>query len=96
MPCACSQQLILPPYQRRGYGLLLYKTVAAHLRSLSRAVDFTVEAPNEAFTRIRDRADCAACMQLPYVQALNFDTADVQAFVKHVRVSHFASTCVCV
>lgn len=52
-----SQFLILPPYQRRGHGSELYRTVYKYVVENPNIVELTVEDPNEYFDFLRDRSD---------------------------------------
>lgn len=49
-----SQVLILPPYQRHGYGRFLYKAICSRACEDELVQDITVEDPNADFSRLRD------------------------------------------
>lgn len=60
-----SQVLVLPPYQRRGLGSLLYSTIYDHYR-LDQPTCFSVivEDSAEDFQKIQDGFNCKIYLQL--------------------------------
>ncbi|CAR28456.1 hypothetical protein ZYGR_0S00860 [Zygosaccharomyces rouxii] len=52
-----SQFLIFPPYQHKGHGSLLYKTLVDSWHQNDDILEITVEDPNESFDDLRDRND---------------------------------------
>ncbi|KAI8823625.1 histone acetyltransferase type B catalytic subunit [Fimicolochytrium jonesii] len=52
-----SQFVILPQFQRRGHGPKLYEKLYQYFLSQKHIVEITVEDPNEAFQRLRDKRD---------------------------------------
>lgn len=54
-----SQFLILPPFQGKGLGTLLYNVATATFLSDDLVFEITVEDPNEAFDDMRDYCDLA-------------------------------------
>lgn len=61
LPCRTrlSQFVILPPFQGKGHGARLYKTIFKHYFTHAQTQEFTVEDPNEAFDDLRDICDLA-------------------------------------
>jgi len=53
------QVLILPPFQRRGLGALLFRIAGSHpnFAAASNVHELTVESPCEGFARMRDAVD---------------------------------------
>ncbi|WFD31461.1 histone acetyltransferase [Malassezia sp. CBS 17886] len=64
-----SQFLVLPPYQGQGHGAQLYATVFAQALADAHICELTVEDPNEAFDRVRDRGDLARLQADPAVMS---------------------------
>eukprot|EP00794_Sanderia_malayensis_P003757 gene3757-4279_t len=60
-----SQMLLLPPYQRKGHGAELLKTVNKYYERNDDVIDITVEDPSDDFIRLRDFLDCKRCKTLP-------------------------------
>ena len=54
------QMLVLPHYQRLGYGKALLECVYASARAASDVIEITVEDPCPGFIRMRDSADYSA------------------------------------
>lgn len=52
-----SQFLILPPFQRKGIGAKLLKTIYEHFQSQETVCDITVEDGSEDFQRLRNTVD---------------------------------------
>lgn len=52
-----SQFLVLPPFQGRGLGALLYRAIVDALLAETTVKEITVELPSEAFDDLRDRCD---------------------------------------
>ncbi|KAK1598723.1 histone acetyl transferase HAT1 [Colletotrichum navitas] len=67
LPCRSrlSQFLILPPFQGKGIGARLYKTIFEHYYNNPQTLELTVEDPNEAFDDMRDLADLTFLRSLP-------------------------------
>ncbi|KAJ0167523.1 Histone acetyltransferase type B catalytic subunit [Colletotrichum tanaceti] len=67
LPCRSrlSQFLVLPPFQGKGIGARLYKTVFEHYYNKPQTFELTVEDPNEAFDDMRDLADLTFLRSLP-------------------------------
>ncbi|KAH7328506.1 putative histone acetyltransferase type b catalytic subunit [Stachybotrys elegans] len=77
LPCRTrlSQFIILPPFQGKGNGARLYKTIFEYYHKHSQTSEFTVEDPNEAFDDLRDACDLAFLRSMPEFQALRIDTS---------------------
>jgi histone acetyltransferase 1 len=77
LPCRTrlSQFIILPPFQGKGNGALLYNTIFSHYHKHPQTVEFTVEDPNEAFDDLRDACDLAFLQTMPEFKALRIDTS---------------------
>lgn len=77
LPCRTrlSQFVILPPFQGKGVGGHLYKSIFDHYFQHSQTRDFTVEDPNEAFDDLRDRCDLAFLRTIPEFEKLHIDTS---------------------
>ncbi|KAI9098262.1 histone acetyltransferase type B catalytic subunit [Phlyctochytrium arcticum] len=52
-----SQFIILPPFQGRGYGETLYRTLYQRFLDDPKIAEITVEDPNEEFSTMRDKCD---------------------------------------
>ncbi|KAL2693846.1 histone acetyltransferase 1 [[Neocosmospora] mangrovei] len=78
LPCRTrlSQFIILPPFQGKGNGARLYKTVFEYYHKHEQTHEFTVEDPNEAFDLLRDICDLQFLKQMPEFCNLKLD-ADV-------------------
>jgi histone acetyltransferase 1 len=76
LPCRTrlSQFVILPPFQGKGHGVRLYKTIFSHYHDHAQTQEFTVEDPNEAFDDLRDICDLAFLRTLPEFNSLGFNT----------------------
>lgn len=76
LPCRTrlSQFVILPPFQGKGHGARLYKTIFDHYHKHEQTQEFTVEDPNEAFDDLRDICDLAFLRTLPEFNALRLNT----------------------
>lgn len=72
-----SQFMILPPFQGKGNGARLYKTIFEHYHKNIQTHEFTVEDPNEAFDDLRDVCDLEFLRTMPEFDDLRIDT-DVQ------------------
>lgn len=77
LPCRSrlSQFIILPPFQNKGNGARLYKTIFAHYHKHPQTHEFTVENPNEAFDDLRDICDLEFLQSLPEFAALGLNTS---------------------
>ncbi|KAL7789924.1 acyl-CoA N-acyltransferase [Trichoderma ceciliae] len=76
LPCRTrlSQFVILPPFQGKGVGARLYKTVFKYYHDHPQTHEFTVENPNEAFDDLRDNCDLAFLRTMPEFRELHLDT----------------------
>lgn len=76
LPCRTrlSQFVILPPFQGKGHGARLYKTIFSHYHKHAQTQEFTVEDPNEAFDDLRDICDLAFLRTLLEFNALRLKT----------------------
>lgn len=72
-----SQFMILPPFQGKGIGAHLYKTIFEHYHKNPQTHEFTVEDPNEAFDDLRDVCDLEFLRTMPEFNELRINT-DVQ------------------
>jgi histone acetyltransferase 1 len=77
LPCRSriSQFIILPPFQGRGIGPLLYRAIYDRFLQHGPTVEVTVEDPNEAFDDMRDIADLYHLRSLPEFAALRLNTS---------------------
>ncbi|KPM42745.1 Histone acetyltransferase type B catalytic subunit [Neonectria ditissima] len=75
LPCRTrlSQFIILPPFQGKGVGARLYKTIFEHYHKHPQTHEFTVEDPNEAFDDLRDVCDLEFLRTIPQFDALHLD-----------------------
>ncbi|KAM0562192.1 hypothetical protein ACHAPJ_002637 [Fusarium lateritium] len=69
-----SQFVILPPFQGKGNGARLYKTIFEHYHKIPQTHEFTVEDPNEAFDDLRDICDLQFLRTMPEFNNLRVDT----------------------
>ncbi|KAH7209036.1 acyl-CoA N-acyltransferase [Fusarium oxysporum] len=69
-----SQFVILPPFQGKGNGARLYKTIFEHYHKIPQTYEFTVEDPNEAFDDLRDICDLQFLRTMPEFNDLRLDT----------------------
>jgi histone acetyltransferase 1 len=69
-----SQFVILPPFQGKGNGARLYKTIFEHYHKIPQTYEFTVEDPNEAFDDLRDICDLQFLRKMPEFNDLRVDT----------------------
>lgn len=76
LPCRTrlSQFVIIPPFQGKGNGQCLYKSIFEHYLHHAQTRDFTIENPNEAFDDLRDVCDLAYLRTVPEFAALRLDT----------------------
>ncbi|KAF5026072.1 hypothetical protein F66182_1864 [Fusarium sp. NRRL 66182] len=76
LPCRTrlSQFIILPPFQGKGNGARLYKTIFEHYHKIPQTHEFTVEDPNEAFDDLRDICDLQFLRTMPDFNNLRLDT----------------------
>ena len=76
LPCRTrlSQFVILPPFQGKGHGARLYKSIFSHYHKHPQTQEFTVEDPNEAFDDLRDICDLAFLRTWPEFNALRLKT----------------------
>lgn len=79
MPCRTrlSQFVILPPFQGKGHGAKLYKSIFAHYHKHPQTQEFTIEDPNEAFDDLRDICDMEFLEAMPEFHNLRLDTSVV-------------------
>lgn len=77
LPCRTrlSQFVILPPFQGKGNGARLYKTIFETYHAQPQTHEFTVENPNESFDDLRDICDLTFVRTIPEVNALSLDTS---------------------
>ncbi|KAH7023659.1 acyl-CoA N-acyltransferase [Ilyonectria destructans] len=75
LPCRTrlSQFIILPPFQGKGVGARLYKTIFEHYHKHPQTHEFTVEDPNEAFDDLRDVCDLEFLRAIPQFNDLCVD-----------------------
>ncbi|KAK7422359.1 histone acetyltransferase 1 [Neonectria punicea] len=75
LPCRTrlSQFIILPPFQGKGIGARLYKTIFEHYHKHPQTHEFTVEDPNEAFDDLRDVCDLEFLRTIPRFNDLHLD-----------------------
>ncbi|KAJ3210828.1 histone acetyltransferase 1 [Clydaea vesicula] len=59
-----SQFLILPVYQNKGHGALLYKKLFEDFLIRKDVAEVTVEEPNDTFQELRDKLDCRMLLPL--------------------------------
>ncbi|KAK2013228.1 histone acetyl transferase HAT1 [Colletotrichum eremochloae] len=77
LPCRSrlSQFLVLPPFQGKGIGARLYKTIFEHYYNNPQTLELTVEDPNEAFDDMRDLADLTFLRSLPEFSNVKINTS---------------------
>lgn len=77
LPCRTrlSQFVVLPPFQGKGHGAKLYKTIFAHYHRHPQTQEITVEDPNEAFDDLRDVCDMEFLRNMPEFNKLHIDTS---------------------
>lgn len=77
LPCRTrlSQFVILPPFQGKGNGAHLYKSIFQHYHKNEETHEFTVENPNEAFDDLRDICDLAYLKTIPEFRNLKLDSS---------------------
>lgn len=77
LPCRTrlSQFIILPPFQGKGVGAQLYRSIFAHYLKSEQTVELTVEDPNEAFDDMRDLADLNYLRTVPEFGKVAINTA---------------------
>ncbi|KAG6018742.1 histone acetyltransferase 1 [Claviceps citrina] len=77
LPCRTrlSQFVILPPFQRKGNGAKLYRSIFQYYHENKETHEFTVENPNEAFDDLRDICDLAYLKSIPDFRALKLDAS---------------------
>lgn len=75
LPCRTrlSQFVVLPPFQGKGHGARLYKTIFEHYHQHAQTQEFTVEDPNEAFDDLRDICDLEFLQSIPEFKNLRLD-----------------------
>lgn len=76
LPCRTrlSQFIVLPPFQGKGNGARLYKTIFDHYLKHEQTHEFTVENPNEAFDELRDACDLVHLRSMSEFAALTLDS----------------------
>ncbi|KFG86158.1 putative histone acetyltransferase type b catalytic subunit [Metarhizium anisopliae] len=77
LPCRTrlSQFIILPPFQGKGNGAKLYKSIFQHYHKHDQTHEFTVENPNEAFDDLRDVCDLTFLKTIPDFVELKLDSS---------------------
>ncbi|TWU73644.1 histone acetyltransferase 1 [Metarhizium rileyi] len=77
LPCRTrlSQFVILPPFQGKGNGAKLYKSIFQHYHKHDQTHEFTVENPNEAFDDLRDVCDLTFLKAIPDFVDLKLDSS---------------------
>ena len=77
LPCRTriSQVVIIPPFQTKGLGSRLYRTMYATYYAYAPTVEITIEDPNEDFDDLRDIEDLHFLRTLPEFNALKLNTA---------------------
>ncbi|RDA90386.1 hypothetical protein CP533_5639 [Ophiocordyceps camponoti-saundersi (nom. inval.)] len=77
LPCRTriSHFVILPPFQAKGNGNRLYKTIFEYYHQHPQTHELTVENPSEAFDDLRDICDLAFLRTLPEFEALSLDAS---------------------
>ncbi|KHN99538.1 Histone acetyltransferase type B, catalytic subunit [Metarhizium album ARSEF 1941] len=75
LPCRTrlSQFIILPPFQGKGNGAKLYKSIFQYYHKHKQTHEFTVENPNEAFDDLRDVCDLTFLKTIPDFVSLKLD-----------------------
>ncbi|RDA83015.1 hypothetical protein CP532_4396 [Ophiocordyceps camponoti-leonardi (nom. inval.)] len=75
LPCRTriSHFVILPPFQAKGNGSRLYKSIFDHYHQHPQTHELTVENPSEAFDDLRDICDLAFLRTLPEFEELSLD-----------------------
>lgn len=76
LPCRSrlSQFIILPPYQGKGVGAQLYKSIFELYLQRPQTVELTIEDPNEAFDDMRDLSDLTYLRTVPEFSQVQVDT----------------------
>ncbi|KAG6047372.1 histone acetyltransferase 1 [Claviceps sp. Clav50 group G5] len=77
LPCRTrlSQFVILPPFQRKGNGAKLYKSIFQYYHDNEQTHEFTIENPNEAFDDLRDLCDLAYLRSIPEFKGLKLNAS---------------------
>ncbi|PHH79078.1 hypothetical protein CDD80_5637 [Ophiocordyceps camponoti-rufipedis] len=77
MPCRTriSHFVILPPFQAKGNGSRLYKTIFDYYQKQPATQELVVESPSEAFDDLRDVCDLAFLRSVPEFNALCLDAS---------------------
>ncbi|PHH61111.1 hypothetical protein CDD81_773 [Ophiocordyceps australis] len=77
LPCRTrlSQFIILPPFQGKGHGHNLYRSIFDYYYGRPQTREFTVESPNESFDDLRDVCDLEFLRTIPDFMALKLDTS---------------------
>ncbi|KAF4587821.1 Histone acetyltransferase type B, catalytic subunit [Ophiocordyceps camponoti-floridani] len=77
LPCRTriAHFVILPPFQAKGNGARLYKTIFDYYQQHSATQELTVESPSEAFDDLRDVCDLAFLRSVPEFNALSLDAS---------------------
>lgn len=77
LPCRTrlSQFIVLPPFQGKGHGAKLYKSIFQHYHKHDQTYEFTVENPNEAFDDLRDVCDLSFLKTIPEFSNLKLDSS---------------------
>ncbi|CRK30546.1 hypothetical protein BN1708_005187 [Verticillium longisporum] len=76
LPCRTrlSQFVILPPFQGKGIGARLYKSIFEYYLANPLAMELTVEDPNEAFDDMRDLSDLTYLRTVPEFAQVRVNT----------------------
>ncbi|KAK2592484.1 histone acetyltransferase 1 [Conoideocrella luteorostrata] len=79
LPCRSrlSQFVILPPFQGKGLGAKLYKSIFRHYHEHKQTYEFTVENPNEEFDDLRDVCDLTYLKTISEFSELKLDSSVV-------------------
>ncbi|PFH60873.1 hypothetical protein XA68_10186 [Ophiocordyceps unilateralis] len=77
LPCRTrvSHFVILPPFQAKGNGARLYKTIFEYYLQHPQTYELTVENPSEAFDDLRDVCDLAFLRTVPEFDELSLDAS---------------------
>jgi len=76
LPCRSrlSQFVILPPFQGKGNGANLYRTIYDYYLHHEQTKELTVEDPNEGFDDLRDLCDLTYLRTVPEFNSLKIDS----------------------
>jgi len=85
-----SQFLILPPFQKRGHGEFLLRSVYKHLRTKEDLFEITVESPSKDFQRFRTQADLLDYLEqlpIPLFHFRNYDLHNVRKLQDAMKIT---------